>query len=222
MSKLTDQILDLFYPTKCIFCRTPLSPGRPRLCPVCQEGIRHPANTSLPHISLCVTAVSYEDQAAAAIRRYKFHECSAYAEAFGELTAERIYEELWGRYDLITWAPVSPDRLRQRGYDQARLLAENAASRLRQTAVSTLKKMRRVPQQALAENAEKRRANILGAYSVPKRELVAGKRILLIDDVVTTGATASECAKTLKTAGAAEIFCAALAKTPGKPSSPTG
>ena len=60
--------------------------------------------------------------------------------------------------------------------------------------------------------SEKRRANISGAYEVIDPELVEGRRILLIDDIVTTGATAAECARTLGGAGAAKVVCAALAK----------
>jgi len=156
------------------------------------------------------------DAAAEAIRRYKFQGCSSYADAFGTLVAERIYEELYGRYDLITWVPVSRARLRKRGYDQAKLLAQYAARRLRQTAVPVLQKKPRVPQQSLTRSAEDRRANILGAYAVPKPEQIAGKRVLLIDDIITTGATSSECARMLRLAGASDVVCAALAKTPKK------
>ena len=60
---------------------------------------------------------------------------------------------------------------------------------------------------------EKRRANISGAYSVYDRKLIEGKRILLIDDIITSGATLSECARTLRAAGAAEVMCAALARS---------
>ena len=62
-------------------------------------------------------------------------------------------------------------------------------------------------------SAEKRRANISGAYRASDPVLVNGKRILLIDDIVTTGATLSECAKTLLAAGASEVCCAAVART---------
>ena len=58
---------------------------------------------------------------------------------------------------------------------------------------------------------EKRRANVSGVYRVPDPERIAGKRILLIDDIVTTGATLSECARTLLEAGAARVLCAAVA-----------
>ena len=76
-----------------------------------------------------------------------------------------------------------------------------------------LEKPLEVEKQSLMGSAEKRRANISGAYRATDPELVEGKRILLIDDIVTTGATLSECARTLREAGAAEVLCAAVART---------
>ena len=214
MRKTGKILLELLYPTRCILCREELSPGIPRLCRRCQETLRPPANTRFPYVSLCVSALSFENEAAEAIRRYKFRGCRAYADAFGQLISERVFDELNGRYDLITWVPVSGDRRRERGYDQSRLLAESAAKHLRQSAVSTLKKKRRVPRQSMLDNPQARKANVLGVYTVPKPETIEGKRILLVDDIVTSGATISECAKTLMMAGAAEVLAAALANTP--------
>ncbi len=163
--------------------------------------------------SACVSALYYEGAVKEAIRRYKFAAAQAYAPAFGELVAERIYEELDGKYDLMTWAPLAPDRLRERGYDQSRLIAENAAARLRRGLVPTLKKRRGVSPQSLSGDEAGRRANITGAYRAADPASVAGKRVLIIDDIVTTGSTLSECAKTLLRAGAEEVMCATLART---------
>lgn len=214
MGKTIDYLMDLFYPSRCMFCRRDIAPGPPGLCAACQESVTPPENTHGAYFSVCVSALTFQDEAAKAIRRFKFGNCSCYAHGFGELIAERIYSELWGEFDLITWSPVSPDRLRRRGYDQARLLAEDAAQRLRQPVKSTLKKKKRVPQQSLIKSSEARKANILGAYSAPEPSVVAGKKILLIDDIVTSGATLSECSKTLLTAGAERVLCCTLAKTP--------
>jgi predicted amidophosphoribosyltransferase len=93
------------------------------------------------------------------------------------------------------------------------LLALAAALELDDVAVSTLEKTLDAEKQSSMGSAEKRRANIAGAYKAADPELVEGKRILLIDDIVTTGSTLSECAKTLLSAGAAEVLCAAVART---------
>ena len=78
--------------------------------------------------------------------------------------------------------------------------------------METLRKARNTDPQSGLEEESARRANVLGAYTAVDPELVAGKRVLLIDDVVTTGSTFSECARTLRTVGAADVVCAALAR----------
>ena len=93
------------------------------------------------------------------------------------------------------------------------MLAMSAALKLDDVAVELLKKHTDVPAQSGVGSVEKRRANINGVYAVADEELVRGRRILLIDDIVTTGATLSECAKTLKAAGAAEVLCCTLARS---------
>ena len=79
------------------------------------------------------------------------------------------------------------------------------------TPVPLLKKVRHNRPQSGIHGAAQRRANVLGAYRELDREAIAGKKILLLDDILTTGATAGECARVLKTAGAKEVHCAAVA-----------
>ena len=92
------------------------------------------------------------------------------------------------------------------------LLAMAAALKRDDVAVELLKKHTDVPAQSGVGSVEKRRANIAGVYAVADEELVRGRRILLIDDIVTTGATLSECAKTLRASGAEEVLCCTLAR----------
>lgn len=215
MRRFSDWLLDLLFPTRCILCRKPIAPGRPAICPLCQAVMPSAAGNRRTGkaFTVCVSALYYENDVKYAIRRYKFHGAQAYASAFGELIAQRVYEDLDREYDLISWVPLAPDRLRERGYDQSRLLAENAAKRLRKPVVSLLQKRRGVGAQSLAVSPAQRRSNIAGAFSVRDPGAVVGKRILLIDDIVTTDATLSECAKVLRAAGAEEVMCATLAMT---------
>ena len=128
--------------------------------------------------------------------------------------AQCVQDHLAGRYDLITWVPLSRARLRQRGYDQAMLLASAAALELDDVAAETLCKVRDTEAQSgLGKNDASRRANVLSAYQVTDPALVEGRRVLLIDDIVTTGSTLSECARVLRTAGATDVVCAALARS---------
>ena len=132
------------------------------------------------------------------------------AEPLGELLAQCAAEQFGGEFDTVTWVPVSRKRLKRRGYDQARLLAEEAARVLEVPALPLLSKTRDTPPQSGLEEAGQRRANVLGVYRAP--DAAAGLRVLLADDVVTTGSTLSECARTLLTAGAAEVVCVTLAQ----------
>ena len=210
-------LLDLLFPPKCVFCRGLLSRGEEGLCAHCQEHlpwcVGAEAEQTLEFVSLCASPLWYQDEVRASFHRYKFKGARGYAQVYGRLMAQCVQDHLTGRYDLITWVPLSPQRLKARGYDQAMLLAEAAALELGDVAAETLVKTRDTgAQSGLGKDDAARRANVLGAYRPADPELVAGRRILLMDDVVTTGSTLSECARTLRTAGAADVVCVTLAR----------
>ncbi len=216
MSRLLDVLLDLLFPPRCVFCAKLLDTGEHDLCGRCQRELpwltEEQAEQQGEWFSLCVSPLRYQDKVRESIHRYKFDGRRGYYKAYGTLLAQCISDHLTGRYDLITWVPLSRRRRRERGYDQAFLLASAAALALGEVAVETLRKDRNTPAQSGLEDAARRRANVLGVYSPVDPELVAGKRVLLLDDVVTTGATLSECARVLRTAGASDVVCAALAR----------
>ena len=211
-------VLDLFFPPKCVFCGKILDSGEHGygFCARCQRELPWlrdgQGELTGEFFSLCSAPLRYQDKVRDSIRRYKFSGRRGYYKVYGRLVAQCVSDHLAGRYDLITWVPLSPQRKRERGYDQSFLLASAAALELGEVAVETLRKARDTPAQSgLTEDAQ-RRANVLGAYTPVDRSLVEGKRVLLIDDVVTTGATLSECARMLRTMGAADVVCAALAR----------
>ena len=217
MSGGASVLLDLLFPPRCAFCRALLRRGESDLCQRCQRElpwISGPAAEQKPEfVSLCASPLWYEGAVRASFHRFKFKGRSGYAQVYGRLTAQCVRDHLSGRYDLITWVPLSPERLKKRGYDQAMLLACATALELGDVAVETLRKVRDAEAQSgLAGGAGARRANVLGAYQAADPELVAGRRVLLIDDVITTGATISECARILRTVGAREVVCATLAR----------
>lgn len=208
--------LDVLFPTRCIICRKVITAGRPRVCSVCEDKLPLTPGGGPQkgnYFSKCISAVYYEGDMRQAVLRYKFSGASAYAAAFGTLTASCIYENLDAEYDILSWVPLAPDRKRNRGYDQTKLLAEKVAELLCQPLTATMKKKRGVKPQSKTGGPERRRANISGAYRVIDPAMIAGKRILLIDDIVTSGSTLSECSKTLLMAGAEEVLCATLART---------
>ena len=143
--------------------------------------------------------------------RYKFAGRRCYAAAYGRALAMKLQTEELTDLDILTWVPVSSLRRMRRGYDQVELLANATAKELGIAPCKTLKKTRNTPPQSGIKDVYRRRANVLGAYKPVNPENIRGKRILLLDDIITTGATASECARTLLTAGAKEVYCAAIA-----------
>lgn len=207
--------LDLLYPPKCVFCGRLLDRGGVCICPRCMPTVARTSGggkQSGDFFTNCIAPLYYTDSVREAVVRYKFSGRAAYADTFAVLLAQCVAEYYPDGYELISWVPLSAKRLKERGYDQARLLAESAAKILQQPVLRTLIKHRHVPAQSGMGDAEKRRANISGAYSVADEGMVSGRNVLLIDDVVTTGSTFSECARILKMAGAGQVLCAALAR----------
>lgn len=153
----------------------------------------------------------YEDDVSKSIRRFKFGNARSYADVYARLLAMRLQDVFPEAFDLLVWVPVSGLRKLKRGYDQTELIAKALAKELGMPATPVLKKIRHTPPQSGLRDAAQRRANVLGAYAVRSHQSLAGKRVLLLDDVLTTGATASECARVLVTAGAKEIYFAAVA-----------
>lgn len=218
MSRPLGALLDLLFPPRCVFCRRLLHRGEEGICPRCQQelpwALGAEAEQTGEFFSLCASPLWYQDQVRASFHRYKFKGVRGYSRTYGRLVAQCVQDHLAGRYDLITWVPLSRARLRQRGYDQAMLLASAAALELDDVAAETLCKVRDTEAQSgLGKNDASRRANVLSAYQVTDPALVEGRRVLLTDDIVTTGSTLSECARVLRTAGATDVVCAALARS---------
>lgn len=219
MSGPVGVLLDLLFPPKCVFCGRLLASGERDFCARCQRELPWLAGPEAEQtgefFTLCASPLAYRDQVRDSIRRYKFKGRQGYHKAYGRLVAQCVHDHLDGRWDLITWVPLADQRRRERGYDQAFLLASAAALELGEVVVETLRKGRNTEAQSGLDDDAARRANVLGAYTAVDAELVEGKRVLLIDDVITTGATISECARILRTVGAGEVVCATLARARG-------
>lgn len=211
-------LLDLLFPPRCPWCGRVTDGGA---CSKCAAALPRTegqeAEQLLPGALRCASPLWYEDAAREGILRFKFHGAEGAAEEFGALLAACAAERFSGEFDTVTWVPVGPRRLRRRGYDQARLLAESACRPWGIQPVSLLKKPRDNPAQSGLGDAAARRANVLGMYE-PAGD-AAGRRVLLVDDIVTTGATICECARVLRDAGAAAVLGLTLART--RPERPT-
>ena len=210
---MLQKLTALLFPPKCILCRGLLTSEASVLCsscsinaPVCEKTTR-----SIPFIEKWTVLWYYDDIVRKSFLRFKFYGVRSYGVAYGKLLAEKLSREYPDEIPLLTWTPISKRRKQKRGYDQTELIARVVARELNVPLVSTLHRIRDSKPQSTLRDPSARRANVLGAYRVVDKNLVAGKTILLLDDIITTGVTVSECAKTLLTAGAAKVHCAALA-----------
>lgn len=205
-------ILSLFFPDKCIFCGKITDKGR--VCEKCgrllpkTSGLRSEKNGEF--FSTCVSPFYYQGIVRESLLRYKFGKHQSYAAVYSRCCAEVVKERLDGSFDIITWVPVSRKRRLERGFDQAELLARELSRKLKIPCVKTLVKKRDTPKQSTYTDIARRRANVSGAFKAAGKN-PNGKRILLVDDIITTGATLSECARILLMSGAEDVVCCTVA-----------
>lgn len=211
--KLWRWVLDLLYPPKCVLCQRLLQPAERDLCAQCAGSLL--INTApvkgIPLCKQCIAPLNYQDAIRESLLRFKFSGKQNYAVFYGTQIADAVKAAGGDAAELITWVPISKKRLRERGFDQAQLLAQTVAAQLGLRAVKTLKKIRNNRRQSGLKDAAERRGNVRGAYRIYRPQRVRGKHVLLVDDIVTTGATLSECTAVLLAAGAADVCCAAAA-----------
>lgn len=230
----TSSILEFFLPRLCLFCGAAVGEeAAVAVCPECKgqiEWVASPLCTCCgavfasrdgadrvcgdcqaepPPFTRARAAAIYDGPAAQAIKRFKFNRQMAFLPVMQHWLQSPLCLELVRSADLIVPVPLHPKRLKQRGFNQALLLARafpqgtvarEALARVRHT----------VPQVEL--KPKERRDNVKGAFAVPDPALVKSKNILLLDDVYTTGATVRECAKVLRRAGARQVDVVTVAR----------
>jgi ComF family protein len=147
-----------------------------------------------------------------AVHRLKYNNLRAIAPILGELLADFLDSQQVPGQVLVP-VPLHRRRERQRGYNQAHLLAKEAGDRLGIPIVpQILSRLSNTPPQAKSPGAQERRANVQGSFRCLHPSLVKGLEVVLVDDVCTTGATLEACAVALKEAGAASVWGVALAR----------
>ena len=207
-------LLRLLFPPKCVLCDRLLEKNETDLCHSCRGNAPDFAQIKRNHsfIAQWTGLWYYKDNVRKSLHRFKFRNRRSYADTYGRLLAVRLEQtQLSQDVDLITWVPVSARRRRKRGYDQSELLARAVGKELGIPVAKTLIKYRHTPPQSGMREPAHRRANVMNAYRAYRPETFLGKRILLLDDVLTTGATSTECARVLFTANAKEIYFASVA-----------
>jgi ComF family protein len=226
-------VLEFFLPRMCLFCGAGVGEEAAQaVCPECEARIEwvesplcsccglvfeagggdHPCGdcqTEPPPFTRARAAALYEGPVAAAIKRFKFGRQIVYQPLLRSWLQRPGCRELADEADLLLPVPLHPRRLKARGFNQALLLAR--AFPEKPVGLEALTRERyTVPQVGL--NLSQRRDNVKGAFAVSRPEAVKGKKILLIDDLYTTGATVRECAKVLRRAGADRVEVLTVAR----------
>jgi len=241
---LPGRLISFFYPDHCVLCDTVMHYREDDLyiCPVCQETLRLSADDATcaicgRHITegemLCeicqthphafdkaLTCLTYEGHVRESILRYKFHNRPDYARAFSAMMLRRFlpFAEAFA-CDMVVCAPLHKRALRKRGYNQSELLARPIAKQLSLPFIKdAFIKIKETPKQSTLQYSERQR-NVADCFALSlHKSLLRGKTVLLIDDVLTTGATADALASLLKKAGAKTVIVLVIAGTePDRP-----
>ncbi len=217
--------LDLLFPPRCVgcgrggvflcdVCVAALPPAAPPRCPRCwQPGADDclDCRRAPPAFDGLRSAFVYEGTARELVHAFKFRAMTALAGPMASLMAEAVRRhEL--RVDLVAPVPLSGLKQRLRGYNQAEALARVLARKLDLPLQSrALVRRRHAPPQTRSADVEARRRNVADAF-VCREQGIAGRRVLLVDDVTTTGATLDACASALKAAGARSVWALTFAR----------
>lgn len=206
-------LLDLLYPPRCGGCN---DVGAGWWCPACAAQVRRldaanairavalPDGASLDVISAAIYAPPLRE----GIHRFKYEAQPQLADAFGKLMSEAWLASAL-QADALVPVPLHPSRRRERGYNQSEVLANIISRHSKVPMRNWLKRVRRTEQQAHL-GAHERLANVKDAF-VANAD-AQSKHIALVDDVLTTGATLTECALALRRAGAASVIALTLAR----------
>lgn len=211
--KALNLIYGLLFPPKCVLCGDLLRSGEQDLCKECRSEAHLFPNgkRKLQFLDSFAAVWYYEGSIRRSMLRFKFYGRRSHAVSYGRLLAMELTKEFPDGFDVLTWIPVSRGRRLRRGYDQVELIAKAAARELGMEATPTLRKIRSNPPQSRITGEAQRRANVLGVYRVRQDADIRGKTVVLLDDILTTGATMGEAARMLRTAGAEQVHGAAVA-----------
>ena len=215
--RLGRAVLRLLYPRRaiCMGCGSAVGCEEDWVCPDCRRALAQSWVGAYPPprgITGAAHAYAYRGAASGIVKRLKYSGIRRLAPFMGADMA-RAYRAIEPTgVDCVVPVPMHPKRLRKRGYNHAELLARDVAGRLGLPVEDALMRVRDTTQQARLDDRERRR-NLKGAIA-PKVSL-AGRRVLLVDDVCTTGATALACLKALRKGGAESVWllCYAVALT---------
>jgi competence protein ComFC len=221
MKQFLNKLINIIYPPKCIFCQELLGYDiSVHICDLCYAQLQFMKMEVMPTFqnaddNYCdgvVSVFEYTGAVKESLIRFKFYNEPSYYKTYAKLIDDRLNKLLdIDDYQLVISVPLHRDREFSRGYNQARLISRELSRRLKIRERSGIfVRSRNTEAQSLLDR-QKRSQNVKGAFMVTKPERVAGKSILLVDDILTTGFTLEECSRVLKAAGAVRVTGAVVA-----------
>ncbi|MBQ4154421.1 MAG: ComF family protein [Clostridia bacterium] len=227
LNEFISKLIALFFPNRCLICNKLTShkyfcqvcnapkPFNVKLCAKCGSPKKHcDCKFHFYYFDKIITCFEKTDNAQTAFYSFKFSENLAGASYFGEIMADCINQAFKNNeIDFITCVPMHSSEKYKRGYNQSELLAKQIAKINRLKYKSLLVQPKATPIQHKASSISERFYNVRGKYKVKHPEAVNGKTVLLVDDIMTTGATISECARELKLSGCEKVYAATALKT---------
>lgn len=240
MKEYVESFLELLYPEKntcficdlydesinekyiCPACQKKLKYLIPPLCLKCSKPIAYDSSASLcPDCSLYersfVTSKSpfhYEGIIKDSIYSFKYYNKPYFYKFFGTCLVDYMKTIDYTDFDYITAVPLHKSKMRTRGYNQSELIAKYISHELAIPYADALKRIKKTPKQS-QQSKEERRKNLKGAFIIKSpqvNEKIKNTRVLLVDDVYTTGSTADECSKTLLDFGVSRVYVITLAR----------
>ena len=237
VSEIASAGLDVFYPRSCAGCGgIPTGSGmhlcwdcladsmfiKDPFCSCCGDpvagAVYHAFECSWcrrthPEFVMARSAVRYRGRIKKILAEFKYGKQCHLAVDLGSLLAGCVQAHFSDvAFDGVAYVPLHPRKGRERSFNQARLLAVDASRRLKIPVLHGCVKRVRFTSTQTRLNAEERKRNVRGAFEVSMPDWTSGRRILLVDDVMTTGATVNECARVLMDTGALSVHVATVAR----------
>ncbi len=225
---VSDALIGLWLPRRCLLCgATPLGGREIRLCAGCRRKLRTaPSPSETPRwrgVEAGWAATSFTGDVRELLLRLKYRREVALAADAARLVTQARHRDTLGRlgpFDALVPVPLHPRRRRERGFNQAERIACAVAARLRGVpVVGAIERTRDTPSQ-IGRDPVARRRNLRGAFRPVARVQVRGRAVVLVDDVVTTGATVAAAARALRAAGARRVAALAVAASGGPSEAP--
>jgi ComF family protein len=223
-TKIIGPIINFLFPQSCFVCR---EPGKP----ICSECIKSFAPAKLRCLkcgranpfglyckschskskaNLVLAGFDYKNPITSLIHQFKYEDVTSLSDPFCDCLAALLSKIPDNLEYKICYIPLTLKKLKLRGYNQSKLLAEGIGQCLNVTVTGLLTRVEARESQVIAQSRKLRKTNIKGAFSI-KSGAEIPQKVILLDDVITTGATVEEAVKVLKAAGVKEVIVLALA-----------